>query len=115
MKLPHFRRHREQRTRGQALVEMAVMLPILLLLLLLAIDVGRVFFGWVALNNAARIAANGPLAIGAVRRIVAEVRPLTVADMAPLRAMAAAAQSSADAQEGRAAFLEKRPPRFQGR
>ena len=64
---------------------------------------------------AARIAANGPLAVAAVRRIVAEVRPLTVVDMAPLRAMAATAQNSADAREGRAAFLEKRPPRFEGR
>jgi hypothetical protein len=44
--------------RGQALVEFALMLPILMLLLLGAIDLGRVFFGWVALNNAARIAAN---------------------------------------------------------
>jgi len=56
MKLP-FRRHRKI-SRGQALVEFAFILPILLLLMLLAIDFGRVFFGWVALNNATRIAAN---------------------------------------------------------
>ena len=56
MRLP-FRR-RGDRTRGQALVEFALILPLLLLLLLLAIDFGRVFFGWVALNNAARIAAS---------------------------------------------------------
>lgn len=57
MKLPRIRRWRNAK-RGQALVEMAVILPLLLLMLLLAIDFGRVFFGWVALNNASRIAAN---------------------------------------------------------
>jgi len=56
MKLP-WRRHRTT-SRGQALVELALMLPILVLMLLLAIDFGRVFFGWVGLNNAVRIAAN---------------------------------------------------------
>jgi hypothetical protein len=45
-------------SRGQALVEMAIILPVLVLLLLLAVDFGRVFFGWVALNNATRIGAN---------------------------------------------------------
>ena len=56
MKLPI--RHRRSRTRGQALVEFAVILPVIALLLLLAIDFGRVFFGWVALNNMARAGAN---------------------------------------------------------
>ncbi len=45
-------------SRGQALVEMAIILPVLLLLLIMAIDLGRVFFGWVGLQNAARIGAN---------------------------------------------------------
>lgn len=44
--------------RGQALVEFALVLPILALLLVVAIDFGRVFFGWVSLTNAARIGAN---------------------------------------------------------
>ena len=58
MKLP-FRHHgTDERTRGQAMVEFALILPVLILLLVLAIDFGRVFFGWVALNNATRIAAN---------------------------------------------------------
>jgi hypothetical protein len=56
MKLP-FRRRRAV-SRGQALVEMAIILPVLVLLLLLAVDFGRVFFGWVALNNVTRIGAN---------------------------------------------------------
>lgn len=57
MKLPFVRRRRHA-SRGQALVEFALILPILVLLLLLALDFGRVFFGWIALNNASRIGAN---------------------------------------------------------
>src|SRR3989337_47922 len=45
-------------TRGQALVETALLIPILLILLLGAIDFGRLFFGWVNLHQAARIGAN---------------------------------------------------------
>ncbi|CAN5198787.1 hypothetical protein BH23CHL9_BH23CHL9_04030 [soil metagenome] len=45
-------------TRGQGLVELALILPLLLLLLLGAIDFGRVFFGWVAVTNASRVGAN---------------------------------------------------------
>jgi beta-lactam-binding protein with PASTA domain len=44
--------------RGQSLVEFALILPLLLLLLLGGIDFGRVFFGSVGVQNAARIAAN---------------------------------------------------------
>ena len=49
---------RSQGRRGQALVEFALILPILILLVVLAIDVGRVFFTSVSLNNATRVAAN---------------------------------------------------------
>lgn len=49
---------RRRRSRGQSLVEFALVLPVLMLILLFAIDFGRVFLGWVQLNNAARIAAN---------------------------------------------------------
>ena len=41
--------------RGQAVVEMAIILPLLMLLLLMGLDLGRVFFGWVGLTNASRI------------------------------------------------------------
>ena len=47
-----------ERVRGQSLVEFALVLPVFLLLLLVAIDMGRVYLGWVTLNNAARIGAN---------------------------------------------------------
>ena len=45
-------------SRGQAMAEFALLLPILALLLVMAVDFGRVFFGWVGVQNAARIAAN---------------------------------------------------------
>lgn len=38
---------------GQSLVEFAIILPILLLLLLAAFDVGRMYFAFVAIQNAA--------------------------------------------------------------
>ncbi len=44
--------------RGQSMVEFALVLPILALLLVMTIDVGRVYFGWVAVTNAARVGAN---------------------------------------------------------
>lgn len=46
------------RPRGQSMVELALVLPVLLLLLLIAIDFGRLFASWITLNNAARVAAN---------------------------------------------------------
>jgi Flp pilus assembly protein TadG len=57
MKLP-FRRRGQSHTRGQALVEMAIILPILALLMVMSLDFGRVFFGWVGLQNVVRIGAN---------------------------------------------------------
>ena len=73
------RRPREV-SRGQALVEFALILPILALLLLFAIDFGRVFYGWVALNNATRIAANE-----AALNPDAWVAPVDAADQARYR------------------------------
>src|SRR5688500_8375066 len=52
------RRPGQSVSRGQALVETALVLPLLALLMVMALDFGRVFFGWVALQNAARIGAD---------------------------------------------------------
>ena len=60
MKLP-WHRHRSS-SRGQALVEFAAILPILALLMVMSLDFGRVFFGWVGLQNVVRIAANNAAA-----------------------------------------------------
>jgi TadE-like protein len=51
-------RHAKGRSRGQTIVEFALIAPVLILLLLIAIDFGRVFLGWISLNNAARVGAN---------------------------------------------------------
>ena len=47
-----------RRTRGQSLVEFALVLPIMLLLVLIVLDFGRVYLGYINLQNEARIAAN---------------------------------------------------------
>jgi PKD repeat protein len=52
------RRHVKTRSRGQSLVEFALILPVTLFLLMMGLDFGRVFLGWINLNNTARIAAN---------------------------------------------------------
>lgn len=49
---------RRPRTRGQSVVEFALVVPVLLLLTLTAIDFGRVYLGWVNLQQMTRIAAN---------------------------------------------------------
>jgi hypothetical protein len=45
-------------SRGQSLVEFALILPLILLIVMFGIDFGRAYMGWVSLQNAARIAAN---------------------------------------------------------
>ena len=49
---------RRPHSHGQSLVEFTLALPLLLLILLFSVDMGRVYLGWVTLNNAARIGAN---------------------------------------------------------
>jgi hypothetical protein len=43
---------------GQSLAEFVMTVPMTLMMVLFGLDFGRVFLGWVALNNAAREAAN---------------------------------------------------------
>jgi Flp pilus assembly protein TadG len=50
--------HFAPRSRGQTLVEFALILPVFMLLLLIAIDFGRMFFTYVQVNNAAREGAH---------------------------------------------------------
>jgi len=49
---------RSHPSSGQSLVEFAVFVPVLALVLLMSIDLGRVYLGWVDLTNVARIGAN---------------------------------------------------------
>jgi enoyl-CoA hydratase/carnithine racemase len=63
---------------------------------------------------ASQIAANAPLAVQASKRLIDAALPL--APGATLESHAGAlCGSTEDAGEGRASFLERRPPRYQGR
>lgn len=53
-----WRRLGRRRSAGQSLVEFALVLPVMLLLVLFGVDFGRVFLGWVELNNVVRVAAD---------------------------------------------------------
>jgi enoyl-CoA hydratase len=65
---------------------------------------------------AAIIADNAPLTIRAAKLAVGELaKPPAERDDEALRAAVAACASSRDYEEGVAAFLAKRPPRFEGR
>jgi hypothetical protein len=50
-------RHRRDRSRGQALVEFALAIPIVLLLMLGILDLGRAVFAYNSVANAARTGA----------------------------------------------------------
>ena len=52
------KRDLNDRSRAQALVEFVLIVPVLLLLLLMAIDFGRLFFSYVQVSNASREAAS---------------------------------------------------------
>lgn len=51
-------RYRAAARRGQSLTEFALVLPVLLVVVLFALDFGRAFFSWVTITNASRIGAN---------------------------------------------------------
>lgn len=69
-----------------------------------------------ALELAARVAANGPLALKASKRIINERPDWSSENMwAKQQEIAGAVFSSQDAREGAAAFAEKRKPNWQGK
>jgi PKD repeat protein len=59
MTTPRFHRARtRERSRGQSIVEFALLFPVVMLILMVGLDFGRIYLGWINLNNTARIAAN---------------------------------------------------------
>lgn len=52
------RRSPRRNARGQSLVELALVLPVLLLIVMFALDFGRAFYSWVTITNATRVGAN---------------------------------------------------------
>jgi enoyl-CoA hydratase len=63
---------------------------------------------------ATQIAANAPLSVQAAKRLVDAAFPVTPAATLETHA-GAVCGATEDAQEGRASFLERRPPRYHGR
>jgi PKD repeat protein len=67
-----------RRSRGQSLVEFALVLPLILMLTLIALDFGRVYLGYINLQNVARIganfAANNPTAWGSTPDTAAQTK-----------------------------------------
>lgn len=69
-----------------------------------------------ALELAERIAANGPLALAASKRVMVESRAWPVGErFARQRELIEPVFASGDAKEGARAFAEKRAPRWEGR
>jgi PKD repeat protein len=54
----HAIRTDRRRSSGQSIIEFALLFPVVLLILMMGLDFGRVFLGYINLNNTARIAAN---------------------------------------------------------
>lgn len=82
--------------------------------------VDRVVEPSLLLEEAARygqgIAGNAPLTVAAAKAAIRAVRAdASAEDLAQAQARIAACIGSDDQKEGRRAFMEKRPPRFQGR
>lgn len=69
-----------------------------------------------ALATAATIAANAPLSVGAIRKMLTQTRGLSMRDAIKVElAHYDGLTPTADRREGIAAFNEKRSPRFEGR
>ena len=70
MRLAHLLRNQRAEERGQSVVELAVVLPIVLLLLFAIVDMGFMFNNWQVVQNAARLGATTAISEGATPQAV---------------------------------------------
>jgi Flp pilus assembly protein TadG len=56
--VPHVNIARRRRERAQSLAELALLLPVLLAVMIVAVDIGRLYFAYVAVTNGARNGAS---------------------------------------------------------
>ena len=73
---------RQSKQRGQALVELALVLPILLLILMAIVDMGRIYHGYLSVTTAAREGARQ----AALGRTDEQVRATSILSATPLEA-----------------------------
>lgn len=73
-------RHQRQRSRGQALVEFAILVPVLLLILAIAADFGRAFTAYIAIGSAAHEGATFGMQSLANANDSAKIRSAALAD-----------------------------------
>lgn len=73
---------RQNKERGQALVELALVLPILLLILMAIVDMGRIYHGYLSVTTAAREGARQ----ASLGRTDEQVRATAILSATPLEA-----------------------------
>ena len=75
---------RSRGDRGQALVELAMITPILIILMLGVIDYGRVYFAYVSVTNGARIGADYASTDAAAAADTAAIKAAALTDTSDL-------------------------------
>lgn len=110
MTLQRLQRHKARhRTRGQSLVEFALVLPVLLLFLLIVVDFGRLFFSYIEVKNAAREGANTAASTAAAYRNLT----LTSGQYYTGVANAALGETNSQAQRGASPIVVSSPACFE--
>lgn len=93
---------------GQSLVEFALILPVMLLAMLIAVDFGRLFFSYIAVHNAAREAAN----YAAAHAVDYQAGTLTYGQFHDAAVAAALAEPNVQSQPGAGSLAVASPACF---
>ena len=100
------RRHRDSISLGQSVVEFALILPVLMLIFLVALDFGRLFFSYIQVTNAAREAASN----AALEARNVQNGTLTAADYYAGIVTAATQETNVQGQQGATAAIAVSSP-----